>query len=124
MAKRKKADPRLKRLLALDADELARILEAMLRADVSAIFDDKGRYRPLSEWPLEWRQMVSEIKVRSENERSTDGGGRSWDPVAEIMEVKWVDKLKVLELLGKHRKVQAFNEKVEHSGTVIYKWQE
>ncbi|MDR0068187.1 terminase small subunit, partial [Acinetobacter sp. 11520] len=39
--------------------------------------------------------------------------GEGW-----LKKIKWPDKVKNLELLGKHISVGAFKDKVEHSGTI------
>ena len=38
--------------------------------------------------------------------------------VGFLKKIKWPDKVKNLELIGKHVDVQAFKDKVEHEGTI------
>lgn len=43
-------------------------------------------------------------------------GGEETETI--LKKIKWPDKLKNLELLGRHVDVQAFKDKVEHTGEV------
>jgi phage terminase small subunit len=81
----------------------------MLRADVHDIMDANGTYRPISEWPLIWRQMLSSCEVRSMcNVKGEE--------VGSVTNVKFADRLKVLELIGRHIDVRAFVTQHEVSG--------
>ena len=61
-----------------------------------------------SDWPLIWRQgLVAGLDVETIGE----GAGR-------ITKIKLSDRVKRLELIGKHIDVQAFKEKIEHSGGI------
>ena len=73
--------------------------------DVLDIMDDQMKIRPVNEWPKVWRQYV----VNLENLELGDGEGC-------FKKIKWPDKVKNLELLGRHVSVGAFKDKVEHSG--------
>ena len=83
----------LKRLVEID------------QMDVLDIMDDQMKIRPVNEWPKVWRQYV----VNLENLELSDGEGC-------FKKIKWPDKVKNLELLGRHVSVGAFKDKVEHSG--------
>ncbi len=65
--------------------------------------DDNFCLKPIGDWPKVWRQYVNSI----ENMEITDSSG--W-----MRKIKWPDKVKNLELLGKHIAVGAFKESVEH----------
>lgn len=93
---------RLKRV-EVDADYVLRRLVEIDKMDVLDIMDDKLNMKPLDEWPPIWRQYVNSI----ENMEITDSAG--W-----MRKIKWPDKVKNLELLGKHIAVGAFKESVEH----------
>ena len=73
--------------------------------DVLDIMDDDGNVKPLRDWPKIWRQYISNIETISMDD------GEGW-----LKKIKWPDKVKNLELLGKHISVGAFKDKVEHSG--------
>lgn len=83
---------------------LSRLVE-IDQMDVLDIMDDQMKIRPVNEWPKVWRQYV----VNLENLELSDGEGC-------FKKIKWPDKVKNLELLGRHVSVGAFKDKVEHSG--------
>ncbi|MCU4500887.1 MULTISPECIES: terminase small subunit [Acinetobacter] len=89
----------------IDADYVLKRLVEIDQMDVLDIMDDQMKIRPVNEWPKVWRQYV----VNLENLELSDGEG--W-----LKKIKWPDKTKNLELLGKHVSVGAFKDKVEHSG--------
>ena len=93
---------RLKRI-DVDADYVLKRLVEIDKMDVLDIMDDKLQMKPLNEWPAVWRQFINNV----ESIELSDGEG--W-----LKKIKWPDKVKNLELLGKHVAVGAFKESVEH----------
>ncbi|WEI20112.1 terminase small subunit [Acinetobacter proteolyticus] len=91
----------------VDADYVLKRLVEIDKMDVLDIMDNKLQMKPLSEWPPVWRQFINNV----ESVELSDGEG--W-----LKKIKWPDKVKNLELLGKHIAVGAFKDKVEHSGTI------
>lgn len=89
----------------IDAAYVLRRLVEIDQMDVLDIMDDQMKIRPVNEWPKVWRQYV----VNLENLELSDGEGC-------FKKIKWPDKVKNLELLGKHVSVGAFKDKIEHSG--------
>ena len=89
----------------IDADYVLKRLVEIDQMDVLDIMDDQMKIRPVNEWPKVWRQYV----VNLENLELSDGEGC-------FKKIKWPDKVKNLELLGKHVSVGAFKDKVEHTG--------
>ena len=89
----------------IDADYVLQRLVAIDQMDVLDIMDDQMRILPLRDWPKIWRQYISNI----ENLELSDADG-------VFKKIKWPDKVKNLELLGKHVSVGAFKDKIEHSG--------
>ena len=83
----------LKRLVEID------------QMDVLDIMDDNGNVKPIKDWPKIWRQYISNIETISLEDEA------GW-----LKKIKWPDKVKNLELLGRHVSVGAFKDKVEHSG--------
>ncbi|AZC09441.1 terminase small subunit [Acinetobacter nosocomialis] len=100
---------RLKRV-DVDADYVLRRLVEIDQMDVLDIMDDKFCLKPISEWPKVWRQFVSNI----ENNEEFEGYGEDREQSGWLKKIKWPDKVKNLELLGKHIAVGAFKESVEH----------
>lgn len=94
----------------IDADYVLKRLVEIDQMDVLDIMDDSYNFRPIGEWPLIWRQYVSNI----ENMEEFDGFGDEREQSGWIKKIKWPDKVKNIELLGKHVAVGAFKDKVEH----------
>ncbi|MCJ0927912.1 terminase small subunit [Acinetobacter lwoffii] len=89
----------------IDAAYVLKRLVEIDQMDVLDIMDDQMKIRPVNEWPKVWRQYV----VNLENLELSDGEGY-------FKKIKWPDKTKNLELLGKHVSVGAFKDKIEHTG--------
>lgn len=97
----------------LDASYVARRLKEIDELDILDIMkDDLKSFKPLSEWPKAWRISISGIDLMtiSANEKNID---------AIIKKVKWPDKTKNMELIGKLADVQAFNEKISSTFKII-----
>ncbi|WP_337232179.1 terminase small subunit [Citrobacter portucalensis] len=91
---------------------LMRLIE-IDQMDVLDILKDDGGLKPVTEWPKSWRTTLNGLDVSTTitnfDETTTEN---------ILKKIKWPDKVKNLELLGKHIDVQAFKEKVEHSGEI------
>lgn len=100
----------------IDADWVLTRLADEAEADVADIYDDAGNLRPVKDWPLIWRKgLVAGI----ETVREVVGESKDGEPeFAMVQKVKLSDRIKRVELIGKHVDVQAFKEKVEHTGAV------
>ncbi|HEM6924111.1 TPA: terminase small subunit, partial [Providencia rettgeri] len=95
--------------LDVDADYVLKRLVDIDQMDVLDILHDDGGIKPIHEWPKVWRTSLSGIDL-AEMFESKDG---ERDLVGIMKKIKWPDKVKNLELLGKHIKVQAFKEQIE-----------
>ncbi len=84
----------------------------LAKADLSKAYDEKGNLLPIHEIPEETRKAIAGIKVFEEFE----GFGKERVKVGEVRELKFWDKTKSLELLGKH--LGMFKDKIEHSGEI------
>ncbi len=81
--------------------------------DVADILNDNGSLKAVSQWPKCWRITLQGIDISSTI--------RNFDEETEetiLKKIKWPDKVKNLELLGKHVDVQAFREQVKADHTV------
>lgn len=96
----------------IDAAYVLRRLVEIDQMDVLDIMDDKYCLKPIGEWPKIWRQYISNI----ENLEEFEGFGEDRTQIGWLKKIKWPDKTKNLELLGKHVSVGAFKDKIEHSG--------
>ena len=85
------------------------VLERLFReatADLADLYDEGGRLKPITEWPLVWRQgLVQSVEV--------DEVHRDGDIKVRMTKVKISDRLKRIELIGKHIDIQAFAERKE-----------
>lgn len=101
-------EERTKRTL-IDADWLLERLAAEATADVSELYEQDGvSLKPVHHWPEVWRTgLVSGIKV--EPKLQVEG------VTLAVTDLKLSDRLKRLELIGKHIGVQAFSDKVDLS---------
>lgn len=97
----------------IDAAYVLRRLVEIDQMDVIDIIKDDGGLRPVTEWPKAWRTTLNGLDVSTTitnfDETTTEN---------ILKKIKWPDKVKNLELLGKHIDVQAFKEKIEHSGEI------
>lgn len=94
----------------ITSDYVLNRLAEIDQLDVSDILNDDLTIRPLSQWPKAWRQFLSGVDIIEL--KSTE------DVSALLKKIKWPDKLKNLELIGKHISVQAFKEQKEISGSL------
>ncbi|QDC37085.1 terminase small subunit [Sphingobium fuliginis] len=86
---------------------LARLAQESV-ADLADLYDERGNVKPVKDWPLIWRQgLVAGIEVE------TIGAG-----AGIVTKLKISDRIKRLELIGKHIDVQAFKEKLEVAGAM------
>jgi len=87
---------------------LGRLVE-IDRMDFAGIFDEGGNsLLPIREWPKVWRQYISGFDFSE----IWDGGGGERQMVGLLKKIKWPDKVKNLEMLGKHVSVNAFRDQV------------
>ncbi|HBX2691085.1 TPA: terminase small subunit [Klebsiella pneumoniae] len=73
--------------------------------DVLDIMTSTGELKPVTQWPKVWRTTLSGLDVI---EMAAEG-----NTTALLKKIKWPDKVKNLELIGKHIDVQAFREQVK-----------
>lgn len=80
-------------------------LGEMMDADPCDIIDrDTGCYLPIHDWPIVWRRMLSAADVQE----LYSGRGEEQQKIGEIIKYKFIDKMKLFDLIGKHVDVQAF----------------
>lgn len=90
---------------AINAQWVLERLADEASADVADLYDDDGKLLPVKQWPKIWRQgLVAGLKTQV----SEDG--------VAIIDVKLSDRVRRLELIGKHIGVNAFQDVVKHTG--------
>jgi phage terminase small subunit len=99
--------------LRVSADYVLLRLVEIDQMDVMDILNDDGTLKPIREWPKIWRTTLSGFDLSSTIMNMNE------DSIETILKkIKWPDKVKNLELIGKHVDVNAFKERLEVSGTV------
>lgn len=88
----------------VDAAYVLRRLIEIDEMDVLDILLANGELKPIAQWPKVWRTTLSGMDV---TEMAGDAAGL-------LKKIKWPDKVKNLELLGKHVTVQAFKDNVKN----------
>lgn len=89
----------------IDADWLLRRLADEAEADINDLYDEDGSLKPVKDWPEIWRKgLVAGVDIEEIRE-----DGRT---VGMVRKIKLSDRVKRLELIGKHVDVQAFREQV------------
>lgn len=101
--------------LRVSADYVLMRLVEIDQMDVIDILDDEGGLKPISQWPKVWRTSLSAMDI---NRIRMAGKDDEDDIESTLQKIKWPDKVKNLELIGKHVDVNAFKERLEVSGTV------
>lgn len=92
----------------VDADYVLHRLTEIDQMDLLDILEDDMSIKPLSKWPRVWRQSLSGFDIAE----LFEGVGKDRDLVGLMKKIKWPDKVRNLELLGKHVNVNAFRDQV------------
>lgn len=95
--------------LNIDANYVLLRLYEIDQMDVLDILNDDMSVKPVSKWPSVWRQYLSGFDLAE----IFGGQSDNRDVAGVLKKIKWPDKVKNLELLGKHVNVQAFKDSVK-----------
>lgn len=96
--------------LELKADDVLLELLRLARVDLKAAYDENGNLKPVHEIPEDTRRAIAGIEI----EELFEGHGKDRKHVGTLRKVKFWDKVKSLELLGKHLKLWV--ERIEVQG--------
>lgn len=95
-------------VVGIDADYVLRRLVEIDQMDVLDILNDDGSLKAISMWPKSWRTTLTGLDI------STTIQNFEEDTAETILKkIKWPDKVKNLELIGKHVDVNAFKERLD-----------
>lgn len=94
--------------LRVSADYVLLRLVEIDQMDVIDILNDDGTLKPVREWPKIWRTTLSGFDLSSTIMNMDE---TSIETI--LKKIKWPDKVKNLELIGKHVDVNAFRERLE-----------
>lgn len=93
----------------IDADWVLTRLAAEAEADVADLYGADGELLPIKDWPKIWRQgLVTGIDV----DEIEHAGVR----MGTVKKIRLSDRIRRLELIGKHVRVNAFQDTVQHKG--------
>lgn len=97
----------------VDADWVLHTLAAEKTADLADLYDDAGNLLPVRQWPEVWRRGVV-VGVESFEEYAYEDGVKR--PIGMVRKVKLTDRVKHMELIGRHVDVQAFRDQKALTG--------
>ena len=90
----------------INADWVLERLAAEAEADLADLYSEDGLLKPIAKWPLIWRQgLVTGLDV---NEIMVEGL-----KVGEVIKLRQSDRLKRIELIGRHVNIGAFRDYTE-----------
>lgn len=93
----------------IDADWVLTRLAEEADADIADLYDEHNALKPVREWPLVFRKgLIAGIDVE---ELRVDGAA-----VGSVRKIKLSDRIKRIELIGRHVGVGAFVERRELTG--------
>ena len=97
----------------VDARFVLRRLVEEVEADLADLFDEKNKLKPIDQWPEIWRRgLVAGV----DTEELFEGSGEGRKQIGVVRKLRLSDRVRRLELIGKHIKVNAFQENVHHTG--------
>lgn len=97
----------------IDSSYVLRRLKEIDQLDILDIMNDElDGFKRLSEWPKSWRISISGVDVQT----IVSGGDEPAEKL--IKKIKWPDKTKNLELIGKHVDVKAWDKEQEVTSVV------
>ncbi|WP_116364196.1 terminase small subunit [Parahaliea mediterranea] len=97
--------------IQISADYVLQRLVEIDQMDIAEILNDDFSVKPLREWPETWRRTLSGVDVSE----YWEGSGEGREMTALLKKIKWPDKLRNLELIGRHVAVGAFREVIDHN---------
>ena len=105
---------RVEKSALVDAEKVLKRHVEIDAMDITDILNEDWTFKPLAEWPKIWKTTISGMDVQEIR------AGQSDPDVAMgyLKKIKWPDKLKNLEALGKHVDVQAYIDQVNSNAFV------
>lgn len=94
------------------AERILKELRTIGLADIRKAFNEDGSMKPPHTWPDDLARAVSAV----ETDELFEGAGRDRTQIGLTRKLRFNDKIRALELLGKN--LALFVERHEHSGTV------
>lgn len=99
--------------IRMNADQLLDRLYEEADADLADLYDEAGNLKPIHEWPRIWRTgLVAGIETE-EVLGASEEDGKPKPVIALRRKIKISDRIKRIELIGRHAGVQAWKERRE-----------
>lgn len=95
----------------IDAAWLLERLAIEASADANDLYDEDGNLLPVKDWPLVWRQGLVQ-GIETEGAAVTDPFTGEKVIKSRVSKIKLADRVRRLELIGRHVGVQAFRDNV------------
>lgn len=95
------------------ADWVLKTLAEEKKADLADLFNEDGSLKPVKDWPMVWRQG---LVVGVESLEEFAGAGADRVQIGFIKKLKLSDRIKHLELIGRHVDVQAWRDQKAVTG--------
>lgn len=89
--------------LKIDAEWVLRQHVAIHNLDVIDILDNTGSFKPIMEWPKDWRIYLSGLDLVELVSGETE---------SIVRKIKWPDKVKNLELIARHIEMKDLSERL------------
>ena len=97
----------LKASEARDRDLVVRSLRGIIETTPNDMFNDDGSIKPVSEWP---RELIAGFKIEEIYNKG--------ESIGNVKEVKTIDRLRAMEMLGKERGMFVNKTKVDATLTL------
>jgi len=88
--------------LQISAERVLRELGRIAFADVAEAYDEHGRLKPLGELPPHLRSAIAGVTTMAPSEALDGPSGANQPPPKPQVRVRWHDKLRALDLIGRH----------------------
>ncbi|WP_187993597.1 terminase small subunit [Vibrio harveyi] len=93
----------------IDADYILDCHREINEMDFMDILNDDMSLKPLTTWPKPWRLYLTGAEIAE----LFEGQGDEREMIGILKKIKVVDKLKNLELMGKHVSVGAYSNRID-----------
>lgn len=105
--------------LEVSADWVLERLTDEAAARIGELYDDCNCLLPVKEWPDIWQTgLVAGVETYEEYEdRKDKDGNKTRIAIGRTVKLKLSDRIKRVELIGKHSNINAFRENVKHDIT-------
>lgn len=114
--------------IRMDADGLLVRLFEEADADIADLYEENGSLKPIQQWPPVWRKgLVAGIEIEEQYDNDEEEADPEFEPQAHggalkrqvkprratgrVAKVKLSDRVKRLELIGRHTAIQAWKDR-------------